>query len=185
MNKHWRGGQSSFVGICGLAGERACRRARLLITTEPSPFLAPLAPALILLLMEPRGELGQGWRSTHSPPLLPRVLRNLLQPSLVEGVHQLGFPSMGPGICSPHPSPPGSAGPVGPSLCSPLLPCCNYSDALAQTLGVVSSESYVLAGSMQGPLPAAPSHPPPKAVPSRISIRKMNPKRHYLEGSPV
>ena len=121
MNKHWRGGQSSFVGICGLAGERACRRARLLITTEPSPFLAPLAPALILLLMEPRGELGQGWRSTHPPPLLPRVLRNLLQPSLVEGVHQLGFPSMGPGICSPHPSPPGSAGPVGPSLCSPLL----------------------------------------------------------------
>ena len=54
MNEHWSGGQSSFVGLCGMAGERARRRARLLITAETSPFPAALALALILLLMGPR-----------------------------------------------------------------------------------------------------------------------------------
>lgn len=63
---------------CGPAGE-----AGLLLIAEVSPFLAPLATALILLLMGPRGGLSQGW-SRHYPPCLPRVLRNPCQPSPVE-----------------------------------------------------------------------------------------------------
>ena len=64
----------------------------------------------------------------------------------------------------------------------PLLPCCNYSDALAQTLRVVSSESYALAGGTQGPLPAAPF--PPEGCSEQDFHQENDPEETlYPEGS--
>lgn len=94
----------------------------------------------------------------------------------------ISLPFQGPWHLLPTPQPLGVCRPCGTSLCSPLLPCCNYSDALAQTLRVVSSESYALAAGMQGPLPAAPS-PSPQGCSEKDFHQKNEPEETlYLEG---
>lgn len=168
--------------LCAFVEQRGRGVAGLLITLGCSPLLAPLAAALILLLMGPRGELGQG-KSRHSPPPLPRVFWNPRQPSPVGGVHQLAFPCRAHTALAsaPYTSPFPACGPYGVPPPPPL--CCNCPVAAAQTWhGGVLREPALVRSHARDTLCR---HPTP--VPGRIPIKKTNMKYHLelTECSPV
>lgn len=113
-----------------------------------SPFLAPLAAALILLLMGPRARVlphcpeGSGF---HASPHLSEAFFN--SPSLLE--------PQGPGPCSLHPGPRESVGPEGPSAFS-AQSCRDPVAAAPLTPGRCARGQLCSGGrGMAGPLPAA------------------------------
>ena len=141
--------------------------AGFLIIVGSRPPLVPLAAALILLLMGPRGELGHG-KSINSPPPLPRVFWNPHQPSPVEGFQQLAFPSRAhtaPASLLLTPQPPRSVVPMG-SPCNDQ--CSNYPLPTAQTQhrGVLREPTLVRGHARDAPC----SHPTP--VLGRIPMKK-------------